>query len=389
MNLPVLNATIERWFSKTSFFVQGDLDMTDIFEQLVETAQAMVAPGKGILAMDESTGTIEKRLNSVGVESTEETRLDYRSMLLTTPGLSEHVSGAILFDETIRQSMPDGRRLVDVMKGAGIIPGIKVDTGAKALAGFEGEKITEGLDGLRERLAEYYELGARFAKWRAVITIGDDIPSRTCLRANAHALARYAALCQEAGIVPIVEPEVLMAGDHDLDTSYDVNEAALKITYEALYEHNVLLEGVVLKPSMVISGSDAKDRAGAQDVAEATVDCMLNAVPAATAGIVFLSGGQGDVEATRHLDLMNRLGDLPWPLSFSYGRALQQETLKTWAADPKGNREKAQKILAHRAKMNGLAALGEWTRDAEKACVRAAGAPASSPAVTLMRLPNH
>ncbi|HLS05046.1 MAG TPA: class I fructose-bisphosphate aldolase [Wenzhouxiangella sp.] len=341
--------------------------MTDIFEQLVETAQAMVAPGKGILAMDESTGTIEKRLNSVGVESTEETRLDYRSMLLTTPGLGEHVSGAILFDETIRQSTPDGRRLVDIMKEAGIIPGIKVDTGAKALAGFEGEKITEGLDGLRERLAEYYELGARFAKWRAVITIGDDIPSRTCLHANAHALARYAALCQEAGIVPIVEPEVLMDGDHDLDTSYDVNEAALKITYEALYEHSVLLEGVVLKPSMVISGSDAKDRAGAQDVAEATVDCMLNAVPAATAGIVFLSGGQGDVEATRHLDLMNRLGDLPWPLSFSYGRALQQETLKTWAADPKGNREKAQKILAHRAKMNGLAALGEWTRDAEKA----------------------
>lgn len=341
--------------------------MTDIFEQLVETAQAMVAPGKGILAMDESTGTIEKRLNSVGVESTEETRLDYRSMLLTTPGLSEHVSGAILFDETIRQSMPDGRRLVDVMKGAGIIPGIKVDTGAKALAGFEGEKITEGLDGLRERLAEYYELGARFAKWRAVITIGDDTPSRTCLRANAHALARYAALCQEAGIVPIVEPEVLMDGDHDLDTSYDVNEAALKITYEALYEHNVLLEGVVLKPSMVISGSDAKDRAGAQDVAEATVDCMLNAVPAATAGIVFLSGGQGDVEATRHLDLMNRLGDLPWPLSFSYGRALQQETLKTWAADPESNRKKAQEVLAHRAKMNGLAALGEWTKGAEKA----------------------
>src|SRR5690625_674379 len=217
MNLPVLNATIERWFSKTSFFVQGDLDMTDIFEQLVETAQAMVAPGKGILAMDESTGTIEKRLNSVGVESTEETRLAYRSMLLSTPGLSEHVSGAILFDETIRQSMPDGRRLVDVMKGAGIIPGIKVDTGAKALAVSAGDKSSAVLDGLRERLPEYYELSARFAKWRAVITTGDHIPSRSCLRAYAHALARYAALCQEPGIVPIPEPEVLMDDDHALD----------------------------------------------------------------------------------------------------------------------------------------------------------------------------
>src|SRR5690625_4133431 len=243
MNLPVLNATIERWFSKTSFFVQGDLDMTDIFEQLVETAQAMVAPGKGILAMDESTGTIEKRLNSVGVESTEETRLDYRSMLLTTPGLSEHVSGAILFDETIRQSLPNGRKLVDVMKDAGIIPGIKVDTGAKALAGFEGEKITEGLDGLRERLAEYYELGARFAKWRAVITIGSDIPSRTCLHSNAHALARYAALCHKTGIVPLHQPEELIDGDHDLDTSCDGNEAGRNITYEALSAHEVPLGG--------------------------------------------------------------------------------------------------------------------------------------------------
>ncbi|QKK01544.1 MAG: fructose-bisphosphate aldolase class I [Pseudomonadota bacterium] len=340
--------------------------MTDLLEQLVETAQAMVAPGKGILAIDESSGTIKKRFDGVGVESTEDNRRDYRSMMLTTPGLGEHISGAILFDETIRQSTADGKPLVEVMNEAGILPGIKVDQGAKALAGFPGEKVTEGLDGLRERLAEYAELGARFAKWRAVITIGDDIPSRACLQANAHALARYAALCQEAGIVPIVEPEVLMDGDHDLDASYDVTEATLKALFAELYEQNVLLEGAVLKASMVISGSDARDRAGVEEVAEATIDCLLNAVPAATAGIVFLSGGQGDVEATAHLDAMNKMGELPWPLSFSYGRALQAECLKTWAADPKGNRERAQHVLAHRAKMNGLAALGEWSEDEER-----------------------
>jgi fructose-bisphosphate aldolase class I len=339
--------------------------MTDKLEQLVETAQAMVAPGKGILAIDESTGTIQKRLAAVGVESTEDNRRDYRSMMLSTPGLGEHISGAILYDETIRQKAPDGTPMVELMTKAGILPGIKVDKGAKALAGFEGEKVTEGLDGLRERLAEYAKLGAKFAKWRAVITIGDDTPSRACLDANAHALARYAALCQEAGIVPIVEPEVLMDGGHDLDTSYDVTEATLKALFAELYEQNVLLEGTVLKASMVISGSDAADRAGTEEVAEATIDCLLNAVPAATAGVVFLSGGQGDVEATAHLDAMNKMGSLPWPLSFSYGRALQAECLKTWAADPKGNREKAQKILAHRAKMNGLAALGEWSEDEE------------------------
>jgi fructose-bisphosphate aldolase class I len=339
--------------------------MTDKLEQLVETAQAMVAPGKGILAIDESSGTIKKRLAGVGIESTEENRRDYRSMLLTTPGLGEHISGAILFDETIRQSTPDGKPLVEVMTEAGILPGIKVDRGAKPLAGFAGEKVTEGLDGLRERFDEYAELGAKFAKWRAVIAIGEDIPSRACLEANAHALARYAALSQEAGLVPIVEPEVLMDGDHDLDTAYDVTEATLKAVFAELYEQNVLLEGTVLKSSMVISGSDASNRAGTEEVAEATIDCLLNAVPAATAGIVFLSGGQGDIEATAHLDAMNKMGDLPWPLSFSYGRALQQETLKTWAADPKNNREKAQKILAHRARMNGLAALGEWSEDEE------------------------
>ncbi len=341
--------------------------MTDKLEQLVETAQAMVAPGKGILAIDESTGTIKKRFDGVGVKSTEENRLDYRSMMLTTDGLGEHISGAILYDETIRQKMADGTPLVKVMEKAGILPGIKVDQGAKAMAGFDGEKITEGLDGLRERLAEYVELGAKFCKWRAVIGIGDDIPSRACIDANAHALARYAALCQEAGLVPIVEPEVLMDGSHSLDACFDVTEATLKSLFQALYEQNVMLEGTVLKASMVISGSEAADRAGIEEVAEATVDCLLNSVPAATAGVVFLSGGQGDVEATAHLDAMNRMGDMPWPLSFSYGRALQAECLKTWAADPKANHDKAQKILAHRARMNGLAAQGEWSEDEENA----------------------
>ena len=340
--------------------------MTDRLEQLVEIAQAMVAPGKGILAIDESTGTIKKRFDSVKVECTEANRLDYRSMMLTTPDLGQFISGAILYDETIRQKMPDGTPLVKLMEQAGILPGIKVDTGAKDMAGFDGEKITEGLDGLRERLAEYVELGAKFCKWRAVITIGDEIPSRACIDANAHALARYAALCQEAGLVPIVEPEVLMDGEHDLDTAFDVTEASLKSLFNALYEQNVMLEGCVLKPSMVISGSKAEDRASMEEVAEATVDCLLNAVPAATAGIVFLSGGQGDVEATAHLDAMNKMGDMPWPLSFSYGRALQAECLKTWAADPKGNREEAQQVLLHRARMNSAASLGEWEEEEEE-----------------------
>jgi fructose-bisphosphate aldolase class I len=256
--------------------------------------------------------------------------------------------------------------MVDAMTAAGVLPGIKVDKGAKPMAGFDGEKITEGLDGLRERLAEYVELGAKFCKWRAVITIGDDIPSRTCIDSNAHALARYAALCQEAGLVPIVEPEVLMNGKHDLDTSFDVTEATLKAVFGQLYEHNVLLEGTVLKASMVISGDQADDRAGVDDVAEATVDCLMNSVPAAVAGVVFLSGGQGDVEATAHLNAMNQLGDLPWPLSFSYGRALQQACLHKWAEDPSGNREAAQKLLLHRARMNGLAAQGQWSEELEQ-----------------------
>lgn len=327
--------------------------------ELVTTAQALVAPGKGILAIDESTGTIAKRLASVNIESTEDARRDYRSTLLTTPGLGEHISGAILFDETLRQSTPDGRPLINVMQEQGIIAGIKVDKGAKALAGHGGEKVTEGLDGLRERLQEYHELGARFAKWRAVITIGEGIPSSACIEANAHALARYAALCQEAGLVPIVEPEVLMDGAHDLDDCFDVTEATLRSLFAQLYEQDVILEGVVLKASMVISGSQCEERADVDEVAQATLTCLLNAVPAAVAGIVFLSGGQGDQEATAHLDAMNRMGEFAWPLSFSYGRALQQAALKSWAEN-RGNPEPPQRALAHRARMNGLAALGEY-----------------------------
>lgn len=329
--------------------------------ELVETAEALVAEGKGILAMDESTGTIKKRFDSVGVECTEENRRDYRSMLLTTPGLGEHISGAIMYDETLRQSSRDGIPLAKIAQEAGIIPGIKVDTGAKPLAGCEGEKVTEGLDGLRERLHEYVELGARFAKWRAVITIGDGLPSKTCIDANAHALARYAALCQEAGIVPIVEPEVLMDGSHDIDECYEVTEAAQRALFEQLYVQGVLLEGTILKPSMVISGSECAERAAVEDVAEATLQCLLNGVPASLAGVVFLSGGQSDVEATHHLSTMNRLVEhTPWPLSFSYGRALQQAALSVWGADPAKNWEEAQRVLAHRARMNGLAAMGQY-----------------------------
>jgi len=327
---------------------------------LVSVAQAMVAEGKGILAIDESTGTIAKRFKSVNVENSEENRRAYREMLLTTPGLGQHISGAILYDETLRQSTRDGRSFVSVMEQAGILPGIKVDAGAHPLAGHPGEKITEGLDGLRARLEEYRSLGARFAKWRAVITIGETIPTSSCVDANAHALARYAALCQEAGIVPMVEPEVLMDGTHSLDESFEVTEATLRSLFHQLYDQNVLLEGTILKASMVISGSEASNRASLQDVAEATVQCLLNAVPAALPGVVFLSGGQGDEEATAHLDAMNRLGSFPWPLSFSYGRALQAAALSVWGENIAANGAVAQKRLAHRARMNGLAAMGKY-----------------------------
>jgi fructose-bisphosphate aldolase class I len=326
----------------------------------------MVAEGKGILAIDESAGTCKKRFDAVGVESTEENRRAYRDMLLTTPGLSDYISGAILFDETIRQATANGTPFVNYMVEAGMLPGIKVDAGAHPLAGHPGEKVTEGLDGLRGRLDEYRRLGARFAKWRAVIAIDEGIPSTACLNANAHALARYAALCQEAGIVPIVEPEVLMDGGHSLEDCFDVTEAMLHALFNQLYEHNLLLEGTILKASMVLSGSKASERAGVDEVAEATLQCLLNTVPAALGGIVFLSGGQSDIEATAHLDAMNRMGGLPWPLSFSYGRALQAPALTTWGENPAGNVAAAQRKLAHRARMNGLAAMGRYDASMEK-----------------------
>jgi len=333
---------------------------------LVRVAEAMVVEGKDILAIDESTGTCCKRFAAIGVECTEESRRAYRDMLLTTAGLASHISGAILYDETIRQSTADGKRFVDYMTEAGMLPGIKVDAGAHPLAGHPDELVTEGLDGLRPRLEEYRGLGARFAKWRAVIRIAGNIPSSACLNANTHALARYAALCQEAGIVPIVEPEVLMDGDHSLDDCFEVTEATLHALFNQLYEHNILLEGTILKASMVISGSEAENRADIDEVAEATVQCLLNTVPASIGGIVFLSGGQSDSEATAHLDAMNRMGGMPWPLSFSYGRALQAPALKTWGENPAGNVAAAQRKLAHRARMNGLAAMGRYDPSMEK-----------------------
>ena len=333
-------------------------------EQLAETALAMVAPGKGIIAIDESTGTIAKRFAGVGIENTEENRRAYRELLLSTPNLNEYISGAILFDETIRQKTKDGVPFAQFMADNGMIPGIKVDKGTHALAGFPGEVVTEGLDGLRERLEEYYKLGARFAKWRAVINIGDDIPSGTCIEANAHALARYAALCQEQGLVPMVEPEILLDGDHDIDTCYEVTEVVLRTLFSALYEHNVMLEGTILKVSMVLPGKDADEQASIEEVAAATLHCLKASVPATLPGIVFLSGGQSDEDATAHLDAMNRMGEKPWPLSFSYGRAMQSAALKIWGEDMAGNVAKAQETVYARARENGLAALGEWSKDA-------------------------
>jgi fructose-bisphosphate aldolase, class I len=331
-------------------------------DQLPEIAQAMVAKGKGIIAIDESNATIKKRFDSVGVENTEENRRAYREMLLATPNLSDHISGAILYDETLRQSTKDGVPFTKLMLDNGILPGIKVDTGAKALAGFPGEMITEGLDGLRERLNEYAALGAKFAKWRAVININieDGMPSDTCIEANAHALARYAALCQEAGIVPMVEPEVIMDGEHDIDDCFVVTEKVLRSLFNALYQHNVMLEGTILKASMVIPGTQCADKASVEDVADYTVQCLKSAVPAALPGIVFLSGGQSDEDATAHLNEMNKMENLPWPLSFSYGRAMQSAALKIWGKDTIANVAEAQKTVYSRAKDNGLAAMGEW-----------------------------
>ena len=279
---------------------------------------------------------------------------------VTAPNANQYLSGAILFDETIRQSTKSGIPFAKYMADNGMIPGIKVDKGTHALAGFPGELVTEGLDGLRERLAEYYKLGARFAKWRAVITIGEDIPSGTCIEANAHALARYAALCQEQGLVPMVEPEVIMDGDHDIETCYEVTEVVLRSLFDALYNQNVMLEGTILKASMVVPGKGCDEQASVEEVAESTLMCLKSAVPAILPGIVFLSGGQSDEDATAHLDAMNRMGPNPWPLSFSYGRAMQQAALKLWSQDMVGNYAKAQQTVFERAKANGLAALGQW-----------------------------
>ena len=328
--------------------------------KLESVARQLVAEGKGILAADESQPTIKKRFDVIAVESTEENRRAYRDLLFTAPDAEKHISGVILFEETLRQKSANGIVFPHLLTEKGILPGIKVDKGAKPLAGFSGEKITEGLDGLRERLAAYRDLGAAFAKWRAVITIGQGIPTRFCIDANAHALARYAALCQEAGLVPIVEPEVLMDGGHDIARCQDVTAATLKSVFAALFEHCVLLEGMLLKPNMVLSGADCKSQAGVTEVAERTVRTFRQVVPAAVPGIVFLSGGQSSTVATEHLNAMNTLGRHPWELSFSYGRALQEHTLKAW----KGRSDAvaaAQKAFSHRAACNGAARFGKYS----------------------------
>ena len=335
-------------------------------ETLSATAHAMVAPGKGILAMDESHPTCKKRFDALDIEFTEENRRTYRDMLVTAAGLRDHVGGAILFDETLRQKLLDGTPFPEHLNAIGIVPGIKVDKGAKDLAGHPGEKVTEGLDGLRERLTEYAELGARFAKWRAVITIGDGLPSEACLEANAHGLARYAALCQEADLVPIVEPEVLMNGEHDIDRSYEVTVRALEVTFDQLARQGVWLEGIVLKPSMVISGDRCAEQADVETVAARTVECLKKTVPAAVPGIAFLSGGQSDEEASAHLNAINQHPDLPWAVTFSYGRALQQQAMKSWGG-AEANRGTGQDAIAKRARLNGAAARGAYNSGMEQA----------------------
>jgi fructose-bisphosphate aldolase class I len=340
--------------------------MTMDIGELARIAHAMVAKGRGLLAADESSGTIKKRFDKIGVVSTEESRRDYRELLFRSAEGMKHISGVILYDETIRQKAKDGTPLVKLIEQAGAIPGIKVDAGAKPLALCPGETITEGLDELRERLIEYRGLGARFAKWRAVIDIGPGIPTFTSITTNAHALARYAALCQEENIVPIVEPEVLMDGDHDIDTCARVTEWTLKEVFTALFHQRVVLEGMVLKPNMVISGMTCPKQAGVDEVAARTVEVLKRCVPAAVPGIAFLSGGQSDIDATTHLNAMNAKFDLPWPLTFSYGRALQAAPQKAWVGKTE-NVPAAQRAFTHRAKMNGLAATGSWKSDLEKA----------------------
>ncbi|MGI8526045.1 MAG: class I fructose-bisphosphate aldolase [Pseudolabrys sp.] len=335
-------------------------------DELNKVAQAMVAPGRGILAADESSGTIKKRFDAIGVECTEGNRRDYREMLFrSSEAMKNNISGVILYDETIWQKAKDGTPLVELIKKAGSLPGIKVDEGTKPLPNCPGELITVGLDRLADRLTKYYEQGARFAKWRAVIDIGPGIPSYACLHANAHALARYAALCQTAQIVPIVEPEVLMDGDHDIDRCAMISEWLLKETFQELYYNKVALEGIVLKPNMAVPGKKSAKQASVEEVAEKTVKVLKNCVPGAVPGIAFLSGGQSSEEATAHLDAMNKIGNLPWALTFSYGRALQAAPQKTWAGKSE-NIAAAQRVFSHRAKMNGLAALGQWKADLEK-----------------------
>ena len=336
--------------------------------ELHETAKALVAEGKGILAADESTGTIKKRFDSIGLESTEETRRAYRNLLFTTPGVEEYISGVILYDETIRQNALDGTPFPKLLASKGVIPGIKVDEGAKPLAHAEGETITEGLDGLRERLREYYGLGARFAKWRATYTITDSLPSEYCIWTNAHALARYAALCQEANIVPIVEPEVLMDGTHTIERASHVTSRVLYALYTELFDQRVDVAGSLLKPNMVLSGYDAPNRAGVDEVADWSLKCYYKHVPAAVPGIVFLSGGQSDEDATAHLNAMNARGPHPWELSFSYGRALQAAAIKAWGGKPE-NVEAAQRAYYHRAKMNSAARTGTYAPELEREAV--------------------
>lgn len=340
--------------------------MNTYAQELRATTQAMVAPGKGILAMDESKGTCDRRFEKLGIPTTEERRRTYRELILTTPDLAEFISGAILFDETIRQSTQAGVPFVQVMQEAGMIPGIKVDLGTKDLAGCEGEKVTEGLDGLGDRIAEYYQMGARFAKWRAVIAISDDLPSETCLVANAHALARYAALCQAGGLVPIVEPEVLIDGEHSIERCYEVTERTLQIVFEQLRLNRVEFDKMILKPSMVISGSNCPVQASVEQVAQMTVNCLRNNVPVAIPGIAFLSGGQSNEHATAHLNLIHaKFGtQCPWTITFSYARAIQQPALDYWHGDD-ANIPIAQQLLYHRAKLNGAASIGHYSSEME------------------------
>ena len=335
------------------------------WDELYETARTIVADDKGILAADESTGTIKKRFDAIGVESTEENRRAYRNLLFTTPGMEEYIGGVILYDETIRQSSDDGTPFADLLASKGVVPGIKVDTGAKPLALFPGETVTEGLDGLRERLEEYRGLGARFTKWRAVITIGDGIPTDYCLRVNAHALGRYAALSQEVGLVPIVEPEVLMDADNSIERCYDVTKETLHLVFRELHEQWILLEGMLLKPNMVISGKGSPEQADAERVAELTLKCFHETVPSAVPGIVFLSGGQSDQQASENLNAINAHGEQPWKLSYSYGRALQAPALKAWAGEP-ANVELGQQMLLHRARLNSAAAGGNYSIEMEE-----------------------